>query len=221
MKLIRVALWTGSLAFPLLVVTSIDAELGTDTKGCWYVEDKPCGTPPEGKCTSQSCDISHYVENVIDTDGDGVAETTDITPVYECNGKIGYYNIKETFPVCSFVNLELEEDLLDEFVDSFGETFEDIDPVSTDFYCWQKKGCPTNGCVEITDVNNPTGPPVAVCADGPHDPVDDEASKMTSTSCRSDGDDCPQRLVVPTPDMPDSESDDHANDDTPTTSETP
>jgi hypothetical protein len=104
---------------------------------CYIDGTKPCDKAPGTPCVDQQC--------VYDADHDMYYCLKQLLPL---EGRIGYYDPQETYPIARRVDATLKKP--HPVLGKCGSKRK------TDAYCWIKKGCPTTGCSEVCDPDNPS-----------------------------------------------------------------
>ena len=137
--------------------------------GCLEIVNSDYPAPPNGECQTLTCTKVREDESWTDLNGDTIRQPSEVikTPVYECNGRIGNYDVQTQYPSGTKV------------ITRPGSK----NPSQFDFFCWQKAGCPVDGCAKYNDVNSP-GQYVWYCASasaGPYGTQYDEGQKQRAT----------------------------------------
>ena len=146
---------------------------GQEPQNCLYEVENDCDMGDRKKCVDQECTHVRTEWHWYDADGDGEITDDDdryAEHIYECQGKIGYYG--------GYSYYTTETTASDNLPDGVDESDLGKSNFPSTVYCWQKAGCPVQGCSEATDLDDPSKT-VWYCAEPEQTAVDDEDSKVT------------------------------------------
>jgi len=153
-----------SISFSIQAQTVNESINDSVNNNCYYEIENAC--EEKSPCADLSCEFIRNEFIQVDTDGDGAPDTSVPNPIWECKGKIGFYDPEAGWISTATAAEGKRDDLYQDRTEP------------TTIYCWKKAGCPVQGCTEVTDLDNHERT-VWKCSDPPQTYVNDDSSKQT------------------------------------------
>jgi hypothetical protein len=142
-------------------------------QNCSYEVEVECDLGDRKKCADQACKHVRTEWHWYDANGDGVIDDDDdryAVPIYKCEGRIGYYG--------GFSYYMIKTAASDNLPDGVDGSRLAKDAVPSTVFCWQKAGCPVEGCSEVTDLDDAQNT-LWYCTEPEQTAVNDQESKKT------------------------------------------